>query len=574
MVIDLLNSLMNRGAIIIILAFLLSKIPLFKKLVLKKDISLLEKLAMGILFGIFGIIGTYSGIPVHGAIANSRVIGVFVGGWLGGPVVGILSGLIAGGHRWAIDIGGFTAFACALSTFVEGAIGGFGSRMIKNMKISWLGALALGAMAEIVQMIIILLVAKPFADALNLVELIWFPMVFVNSIGIGIFIAMTQNIFIEHERIGAAQAQLALNIANKTLPVLRKGFHMESIQKTAEIIYEMTNVAAAAITDTERILAHVGEGCDHHLTGNPLMTKITKEVIASGEYRVAKRPEEIDCNEKGCKLMSAVIVPLFDRDKVVGTLKLYKSDKMGITSVDIQLALGLAQLFSTQIELSKLEYQNKLLAKAELKALQAQINPHFLFNALNTIVSFVRTKPEEARELIIHLSDYFRQSLQFNSGDIDLKREIKNIESYLALERARFGEKLKIIYDLPENIDCMIPPLILQPVVENAVKHGVFNKDEGGTVIIRAVEKDEYVELSVEDDGIGIDPSELQDLLQEEKKTDHIGLINVDKRLKAQYGIEYGLHIASEVGVGTIVKMKIPKECHERREKDAVYDCR
>ncbi|MFT9494057.1 LytS/YhcK type 5TM receptor domain-containing protein [Anaerosolibacter sp.] len=560
MVIELMNSLMNRGAMIIILAFLLSKSSLFKRLVLKKDVTLIEKIAMGILFGIFGIIGTYSGIPVNGAIANSRVIGVFVGGWLGGPVVGILSGIIAGGHRWAIDIGGFTAVACAISTIVEGAIGGYGSRMFKDLKTSWVGALIMGAAAEIIQMIIILVVAKPFPDALNLVELIWFPMVFVNAVGISIFIAMTQNIFIEHERIGAAQAHLALKIANETLPVLRKGFHKDSIKRTAEIIYEMTNVAAVAITDTDHILAHIGEGSDHHLTGSPILTQITKDVIDSGAYRVARTPEEIDCNGKECKLLSAVIVPLFDRDRVAGTLKLYKADKLGITSTDIQLALGLAQLFSTQIEISKLEYQNKLLAKAELKALQAQINPHFLFNALNTIASFIRTKPEEARALIIHLSDYFRQSLQFTSGDIDLMREIKNIESYLALERARFGEKLKIIYEIPENITCVIPSLILQPVVENAVKHGIFNKVEGGTVIIRASDNKDYVELVVEDDGIGMDHSKLQCLFREEGNTNHIGLMNVNKRLKTKYGAEYGLNIGSQVGIGTKVTMKIPKE--------------
>ncbi len=559
MVIELLNSLMNRGAMIIILAFLLSKSAIFKKLVLKKDITPFEKVAMGILFGVFGIIGTYSGIPVNGAIANSRVIGVFVGGWLGGPVVGILGGIIAGGHRWAIDVGGFTAMACAISTIVEGAVGGYGSRMFRNLKTNWLGALALGALAEVIQMMIILLVAKPLPVALDLVKLIWFPMVFVNSAGISIFIAMTQNIFIEHERIGAAQAHLALKIANETLPVLRSGFNMDSIKRTAEIIYEMTSVAAVAITDTENILAHIGEASDHHLTGSPILTQITKDVIDSGEYLVARTPAEIDCNEKGCKLLSAVIVPLFDRDKVAGTLKLYKADKLGITSTDIQLALGLAQLFSTQIELSKLEYQNKLLAKAELRALQAQINPHFLFNALNTIVSFIRTKPEEARDLIIHLSDYFRQSLQFSSGDIDLMREIKNIESYLALERARFGEKLKIVYEIPENIVCVIPPLILQPVVENAVKHGIFNKAEGGTVVIRAFEKKEYIELVVEDNGIGMDGDKLQEVLTEEKNTNHIGLMNVNKRLKTKYGVEYCLSIASQMGLGTTVKMVIPK---------------
>lgn len=565
MVLGLFSSLLNRAGIIIILAFLLSKSSLYKKLVLKRDTSLLEKILMSIVFGVFGIIGTYSGIPVNGAIANSRVIGVFVGGWLGGPFVGLLSGLIAGGHRLLIDIGGFTAIACALSTVVEGLIGGFGSKLVKDVKISWIGALLTGAASEMVQMIIILGLAQPFQAALDLVKIIWFPMVFVNSIGIAIFVALTQSIFIEQERVGAAQAQLALNIANKTLPYLRTGFNAESVEKTARIIYEMTSLAAVAITDNEKILAHVGEGSDHHFPGKELMTNLTKEVVRTGEYRIARTAEEIGCHAKICRLRSVVIVPLLEGKKVVGTLKLYKSDKMGITGMDIQLALGLVQLFSTQIELSKLEYHQKLLANAELKALQAQINPHFLFNALNTIVSFIRTKPENARELIIHLADYFRQNLQFNSEEVDLMEEIKNIESYLAIELARFGDKLQIQYDIPENINCLIPSLILQPIVENAVKHGIFHKEEGGIVKISARERDTWIELTVEDDGVGIDPVKLSDLLNEKDQQDHIGLMNVDRRLKVKYGSDYGLDIISTVGKGTIVRAKVPKneKCKE-----------
>ncbi|AOT72677.1 sensor histidine kinase [Geosporobacter ferrireducens] len=559
MVLDLFSSLLNRAGIIIILAFLLSKNSLYKKLVLKRDTSLFEKILMSIVFGVFGIIGTYSGIPVNGAIANSRVIGVFVGGWLGGPLVGLLSGIIAGGHRWVIDIGGFTAIACAVSTVVEGLIGGFGSKLVKDVKISWLGALVTGAVSEMVQMIIILGLVQPFQAALGLVRIIWFPMVFVNSIGIAIFVALTQSIFIEQERVGAAQAQLALNIANKTLPYLRTGFNVESVEKTARIIYEMTNLAAVAITDNEKILAHVGEGNDHHFQGKELMTNLTKEVVQTGEYRIARTAEEIGCYSKTCRLRSVVIVPLLEGKKVVGTLKLYKSDKMGITSMDIQLALGLVQLFSTQIELSKLEYHQKLLANAELKALQAQINPHFLFNALNTIVSFIRTKPENARELIIHLADYFRQNLQFNSEEVDLMEEIKNIESYLAIELARFGDKLQIQYDIPQTIKCVIPSLILQPIVENAVKHGIFNKEEGGIVKISAREKDTWIELTVEDDGVGIDPTRLSNLLNVKDQQDHIGLMNVDRRLKVKYGSDYGLDIISTLGKGTMVRAKVPK---------------
>ena len=163
--------------------------------------------------------------------------------------------------------------------------------------------------------------------------------------------------------------------------------------------------------------------------------------------------------------------------------------------------------------------------------LQAQINPHFLFNALNTIVSFVRTKPERARELIIHLADYFRQSLQFSSEDVELTREIDNIESYLAIELARFGDKLKINYSIQAGLQCRIPPLILQPIVENAVKHGIFNKEEGGFIWIRAMENEECIELSVEDNGIGIEPELMNRLMDDLNNCHRIGLANVHKRL-------------------------------------------
>ena len=567
---SLFSGLMNRSGIIIILAFLLTKIPLFKKLVLKNHISLVEKLFMGVLFGIFGIIGTYYGIPVNGAIANSRVIGVFVGGWLGGPLVGLLAGLIAGGHRWLIDIGGFTAVACGLSTITEGLIGGFGSRVFKKTKIHWLWALIIGAAAEMIQMIIILSIAKPFHAAFNLVSIIWIPMIVVNSIGIAIFIALTRNIFVEQERIGAAQAQLALNIASKTLPYLRRGLHKDSVYQPAKIIHEMTDLAAVAITDTENVLVHIGFGSDHHLAGNEIITAITKEVLESREYRVAESQAAIGCYHKHCQLKSAVIVPLFEGDTVIGTLKLYRTQKEGINNTDIQLALGLAQLFSTQLELCKIELQKELLSKTELKMLQTQINPHFLFNALNTIVSFVRTKPERARELIMHLSDYFRQSLHTSNDDVELKKEIENVESYLAIELARFGEKLRIIYDIPQGIKCLIPPLILQPIVENAVKHGIFNKEEGGTIWISAIERETVIELSVRDDGIGIELDLMNRLMEDMNNSYRIGLANVHKRLIVKYGKSYGLDIQSQLGIGTLVTIHIPKISKEEKNLCAV----
>lgn len=554
------KNLINRVGIIILLAFFMSKIGLFRRLVSKRNISFKDKTLLSLIFGIYGIIGTYTGIPVRGAIANARVVGVFVGGLLGGPFVGALSGLIAGGHRFLIDIGGFTTFTCALATLTEGTIAGFLKKRMDKHDNKLIFALGAGMMAEALQMVIILVFARPFSEALNLVKVIGIPMMVANGIGIAVFIALTYSIFEDLETAAAYQAQLALRIANKTLKYFRKGLNKNTAYETAMIIKNTTDVKAVAFSNREEILAHVGVGEDHHLPGSSIKTNLTRETIKKGKCLVANFQEEIGCEDSNCRLKSAIIVPLKEEDKVIGTLKLYKTEENSITKIETELALGLAQMFSTQIELSKIDYQAELLAKSELKALQAQINPHFLFNAINTIVSLIRTQPNNARRLLIHLGNYFRNNLQEESDEVELYEEIEHINSYLEIEKARFGDKLEIIYNIPKNIDCILPPLLLQPIVENAIKHGVLERIEGGTVEITAIDKEWETELIVKDDGVGMSFNLLSSLFDDEENLDSIGLNNVNNRLKNKYGKNYGLIIDSELNKGTKVTMIIPKK--------------
>lgn len=559
MLVILLKNLSSRVGIILILALFLSKIGLFRKLVSKENIDIKDKILLSIIFGIFGIIGTYTGIHLQGAIVNSRVIGVFVGGLLGGPLVGILSGIIAGGHRFLIDIGGFTAIACGISTLSEGAMAGLLKKKFESSPYRITFALISGAIAEVIQMIIILLVARPFSEALDLVKIIGIPMIVGNGIGIAAFIAITDSIFKEIENEAVYQAQLTLKIADRTLAYFRKGYNEDTARDTAKIIYDMSKIKAVAFTDTEKILAHVGIGEDHHLVGSTIQTNLTKEALLAKKYVVANTREEIGCNNSNCPLKSAIIVPIKEDDKVIGTLKLYKGQENSITKVDIELALGLAQMFSTQIELSKIDYQRELLSRSELKALQAQINPHFLFNAINTIVSLTRTQPDNARKLLIHLGNYFRTNLQQDIEVVDLYKEIEHINSYIEIEKARFGDKLDIIYDIPENIECKLPPLLLQPIVENAIKHGVLGKIEGGRVEIIARDNGKETKLVVKDDGVGISKEDLDCLFKENDNKESIGLKNVNERLRNKYGKEYGLILESEINKGTTATMVIPK---------------
>ncbi|MGB9814003.1 MAG: LytS/YhcK type 5TM receptor domain-containing protein [Thermovenabulum sp.] len=571
MVYLILTGLVNRLGLFIVIAYILSRNKAFKNLILKHRVSLLDKILLSAIFGTFGILGTYMGIPVCGAIANSRAVGVIIGGLLGGPFVGLLSGLIAGFHRWAIDIGGFTALACGISTFTEGTIAGLLHRKLNPANMNWKTALVIGFGLELLQMVIILIVAKPFSAALALVKVIWFPMSSVNALGIAIFILIVENIFREQERVGAYQAQLALDIAAETLPYLRQGLNEFSAYRTAKIIYEKSDYDAVAITDKRQILAHIGIGEEHHRSGFDVLTKATKRALETGECQIASNKEEIECFNRDCPLKSAVIVPLVENGGVIGCLKLYRTRENSITSVDIRLAQGLAQLFSTQLELSRMELQAKLLAKAELRALQSQINPHFLFNALNTIISICRRDPEQARILLIHLGEFFRKSLSANKELVPLEQEIEHVKAYLAIEQARFSERLKVVFEIEPGTNIMVPPLILQPLVENAVKHGLLPKKDGGRVVVKAKNVKGGVEITVADDGVGMDEEMVENILSQKIARENIGLYNVNKRLESLYGHESRLKISSKPMLGTVVKFFIPVSAKIWREDDETY---
>lgn len=545
-------NLVNSLSLMFVIAFLLSKTKAFKNLFFSENNLIRHKVFIAIIFGIFGIFSTYNGFPVDGAIANSRAIAVIVAGLLGGPIAGIGAGLIAGIHRWAIDIGGFTALACALSTVTEGLVGSIGYKYSKKTKQKWFLGFVITVFAEILQMMIILVVAKPFSAAMNLVNKISIPMTLINSIGVAIFIILLESIYREQQREAAIQSELALKIADQTLPILRNGINRETALAACNIIYNVAKVDAVAITKGTEILAHVGVGSDHHLPGEDIKTYATKVALEKEELFIANESEAIACSNDNCLLKSAVIAPLTKKEKIIGVLKIYKTKENAITKVDVQLAEGLAKLFSTQIELAEIDYNSKLLSKAELKTLQAQINPHFLFNALNTIASVCRIDPETSRKLLINLGNFFREGFRNNSDIVDIINEINHIEAYLEIEKARFGDKLKVQYDIHCN-SFQLPHLILQPLVENAVKHGIYPKKEGGTIKIRTDENIDTYSIQIEDDGVGFDYS------ANNYTEDGIGIKNVDKRLRSMYGDEFGLQIDSKRNLGTKISINIPK---------------
>lgn len=555
-------SLAERLAVIATVAFILSQVRVVRR-ILAGTGSPWDKVILTAVFGLMAIGGTYLGIPVNGAIANSGVIGPVIAGLLGGPLVGFAAGTIGGVHRYFL--GGFAALACGLSTAAQGLLSGVVYQKVdEKHRFDWRVGLATGAAAESLQMLIILALSRPFQDAAALVGLIGAPMILVNSAFIAVLVTILRTVTHEEERLTAFRTDKALQIAGRTLPHLRRGLDQDSAFEVSRIIFEMINASAVAITDREKVLAHVGLGADHHRPGCPIKTETTRLVIDKGEIRVARRRREIGCPEPGCPLASGVVVPLKSRCRVVGTLKLYHSREEAITAPDLEFANGMAELFAIQLELADLAREAQLAAKAELKALRAQINPHFLYNALNTIRSFCRTDPSKARDLIAHLAEFFRRSLKSAGDYIMVKEELEQIEAYLTIERARFGDRLEVVLDVdPASLVEMIPPYILQPLVENAVKHGLLPSFGGGTVLIKARKTEAWLELAVSDTGVGMDASgRSRDLSGDAPESNGlgIGLQNLNDRLKSIFGQEYCLEVRSSPGRGTTVFLRIP--CH------------
>lgn len=564
--IEITEHLFGEIAVLLFFVFVLAKTNRFRSIMLKEEQVLADKLFLTAFFGLISIFGTYYGLPVDGAIANARAVGAVVGGLVGGPLVGAGVGAIAGAHR--LLLGGPTVYASVFSTVLEGLLAGVIAPRINHHKERWPFALAVGVALESLHMLL-LLFSPPFDQALAVVMAIGPPMIGINPVGIAAFIAIFDSLCRERERVEGSAAQLALEIANRTLSFLRQGLNRVSAEQTVRIIHgSVDGLAAVAITSRDNILAFEGVGKDHHRPGGEdgIPTSSTRQVLESGEYLVVQEKEGIGCSDADCPLRAKVVVPLTDRGAVVGSLVLYKTTENGITPFDEELAVGLGQLISTQIEVSMGEMQAELRARAEIKALQAQINPHFLFNAINTIVFYCRREPETARELLLHLGQFYRNNLTGLEDLVDLDAEIKHVDSYVRIEMARFHGKLKVAYDIGPDCACLLPPLTLQPLVENAIRHGLYPKKRGGTVTVAARLESGCVRFTVEDDGVGMDSGQAARVLEYDPGRKTIGLSNVNGRLRTLYGEDFGLKIDSAPGQGTRVTVIIPVE---RVDRDA-----
>jgi LytS/YehU family sensor histidine kinase len=384
-----------------------------------------------------------------------------------------------------------------------------------------------------------------------------------------------------------------LHSISRASPALRAGLTRESARRAAGDLRALLAAEAIAVVAVRpspgTLLVWDGPGHRRHSAD---VLDHTAHVLAGGRARVVA-PRSAGCAESQCRIRVAVVAPLTVEGRVQGALAAYGPTA---SPARVRAVTEVARWMSGQLELAELDSSRDRLAEAEMRALRAQISPHFVYNSLTTIASFVRTDPERARDLLLDFADFARYSFRNPRDFTTLAEELHSIDRYLLLERARFGHRLQCTVDAaPEVLPVTVPFLSLQPLVENAIRHGMDGAEGPRPLHVRIVARDAGTEaaISVEDDGAGMDPARLLEVLanradavrprppvagaeaadDEDAAGDDaghgegrntapgagIGLANVDERMRQLYGEGFGLTVETGVGAGTKVNLRVPK---------------
>jgi len=506
---DMLLAVFDRAALMLICLFFLTRTRVLRQLLQKDEHTLSEKAIVTLIFSLFALFSTWSGVAVDGSLLNVRVIAVMAGGILFGPWVGVTTGVIAGLHRFLIDIDGVTSVPCLITSIVAGIASGVINRRVSKEQ-RWGAGIVGGMLCEALTMLLILLWAKPAALGLTIVSEIALPMI-LGASSIGLIVLLVQSVEGEKEAIAARQAKLALEIANKTLPLFRQ-VNSDALREVCDIIRRDIHADAVAITNTQQIQAYVGYGEQNYHNGDDGISPTTAQAIASGKIIIKNNDEAHRTRD----IHSMLVIPLWEQGQVTGTLKIYYRRAHRITGSLKEMAIGLSQIISTQ-----------------------------------------RMNPDTARQLVINLSRYLRYNLELNEDElIDIKKELWQVKDYIAIEQARFGDKLSMIYDIDDDLHFTLPSLLIQPLVENAIVHGIQPCRGKGVVTLSVKDLGDRVRIAVRDTGPGISDEVIRRVARNEMPGNKIGLLNVHHRVRLLTG--QGLIIMRHQP-GTEIAFSLPK---------------
>ncbi|QQK76862.1 histidine kinase [Salicibibacter cibarius] len=568
--------LFERLGLLLILAFILTRIRGFRSL-LDRELNAKTTIVHTLIFGLFGIVGAMMGVVVEGEavvnrsavfslgenelLVNTGLVAIVIAGLLGGPSVGLGAGIISG--LFIFSLGGIGQWANGLANVLTGLLAGLTARFFSQERvIAPSRALFIGIFPPILN-IGLLLVFVPHSEMMvALVDIIGLPMVLSNSVAIAIFTAMISTSLHEQEREVGLETSRALTIAEEALPYLKKQSSLEVAEGIAHLLYKRLEVAAVSVTDNIDVLAHIGKGDDHHRRGDQLLTRLSVQTIETGEVQVAYSQEEIKCSNPNCPLQAAIIVPIKEMGETTGLIKLYFRKAQHIRPVEIVLARGLGTLISNQLNALATEKMNTLIRDAELRNLQAQINPHFLFNTLHLIQMLIRTDPMKARHITVQLGHYMRFNLHLASNSlISLEKELAHVKAYLEIIRTRFSRLSFNIASVEGVGETPIPPATIQPLVENSIHHGLKHMPNDGVVSIVLHKQPKALQITVRDNGSGFAAEMLGQAGETPLASEHgsgTGLYNVNQRLIRLLGEESRLKANNLPTGGCEVVFQIP----------------
>jgi len=426
-----------------------------------------------------------------------------------------------------------------------------------------------GARHRIAYMVVLAIVAVSSGAAL-----VWFvtydvsntALQLITGIAFTLAVAMLMWLVVDPETHAARQSDELLKLASGMLAATQDGLTPEAAQHICELLLPATPAIAVAITDREVILGYAGYNAENNQSGQPIRTNATHETINDGQQRILTHTEDIGgLPMSSARINAAIVQPLYVGRSIEGTLKFYYRRANQISATQESIAHGFAELLSTQMAASALEEQVKLTTSMELKALQAQINPHFLFNTINTIASLIRTDPTKARELLRDFAAFYRSTLEDADDLIELSRELKQVERYVSLQVARFGEdRLKLEIDVEsEMMNMRVPSFMLQPLVENSVVHAMPAEGQLTIQVFGRIDGDN-ISICVADNGVGMDEETLSSMMSKESETGlGIAVKNVKDRINGYFGPESRMEVQSELGVGTVVTFTLNRAIAE-----------
>ncbi len=370
-------------------------------------------------------------------------------------------------------------------------------------------------------------------------------------------IVLVIRLLLDPDSVRARQSDAMLKLASQTLSCMSEGLDQSAAQRICNLLLPSTAAIAVAITDKEHILAYVGYEAEENPSGSIIRTHATHATLADGKMRILLTPQEIGFTTNSTGIKAAIIVPITVGRAVEGTLKFYYRKPKHISETQKSIAEGFGKLLSTQMAASALEEQTKLATSMELKMLQSQINPHFLFNTINTIASLIRTDPETARKLLREFAVFYRRTLEDSADLIVFAREIEQTQRYFTFEVARFGaERVAMEVDVdPQVAEMMVPSFLIQPLVENAVRHAMPSEGKLTVTVKGEIVGDDIV-VSVTDNGMGMTEEACQNILHPESSTGMgIAVKNVHDRIHGYFGSDSRMDVQSELGKGTCVKL-------------------